>query len=177
MTIQSTGMGGPSAAIVIAELAELGARTLLRVGTCGALAPELELGQLLVATEALADDGTSRALGAGERVAADAALLGLLRAADPDVTAGAVVSTDLFYDAPPGAAHAWASAGALAVEMEAATLFALAARRGCAAAAALIVSDAVLPGPRVRIAQEQLEPAVARLGELAARALTGLPVG
>jgi purine-nucleoside phosphorylase len=93
------------------------------------------------------------------------------------VTAGAVVSTDLFYDAPPGAAHAWASAGALAVEMEAATLFALAARRGCAAAAALIVSDAVLPGPRVRIAQEQLEPAVARLGELAARALTGLPVG
>src|ERR1700760_4133670 len=49
LTIQSTGMGGPSAAIVIAELADLGARRLLRVGTCGALAPGLELGDLLIA--------------------------------------------------------------------------------------------------------------------------------
>ncbi|MDQ6744927.1 MAG: hypothetical protein M3Z27_02755, partial [Actinomycetota bacterium] len=70
LTIQSTGMGAPSAAIVISELAELGARRLLRVGTCGALAPELELGELLIAGEALAADGASRALGTGERVAA-----------------------------------------------------------------------------------------------------------
>ena len=68
-------MGGPSAAIVIAELAELGARTLLRVGTCGALDASLALGDLLVASEALAADGTSRALGAGDRVAADPELL------------------------------------------------------------------------------------------------------
>ena len=64
LTIQSTGMGGPSAAIVIAELADLGAETLLRVGTCGALDGSLALGDLLVASEALAADGTSRALGA-----------------------------------------------------------------------------------------------------------------
>src|ERR1700751_1378583 len=68
LTIQSTGMGGPSAAIVIAELESLGARTIVRVGTCGALDESLALGQLLVATEALAADGTSRGLGAGARV-------------------------------------------------------------------------------------------------------------
>ena len=68
LTIQSTGMGGPSAAIVISELADLGARRLLRVGTCGALDPSLALGQILIATHALAADGTSRALGAGQLV-------------------------------------------------------------------------------------------------------------
>src|SRR5215218_8354130 len=49
LTIQSTGMGGPSTAIVAEELIELGARRLVRVGTCGALVDELRLGDLLVA--------------------------------------------------------------------------------------------------------------------------------
>jgi DeoD family purine-nucleoside phosphorylase len=178
LTIQSTGMGGPSAAIVIAELADLGARTLLRVGTCGALSPELELGRLLIATEAIADDGTSRALGGEQRLAPDSALTGALHsAAGDDVAAGPVVSTDLFYDAREGAEQAWSEAGALAVEMETATLFALAARRGLAAASALVVSDLVLPGPRQRIEPDGLELAVHALGELAARALAGLAVG
>src|SRR5438552_14791642 len=57
LTIQSTGMGGPSAAIVISELADLGARRLLRVGTCGALHDSLALGDLLIATAAPACDG------------------------------------------------------------------------------------------------------------------------
>src|SRR3954470_15685309 len=61
MTIQSTGMGGPSAAIVIEELVELGARRLVRVGTCGTTRPGLALGDLVVAREAIAADGTSRA--------------------------------------------------------------------------------------------------------------------
>src|SRR5438067_10659104 len=47
LTIQSSGMGGPSAAIVITELAQLGASWLVRVGTCGALDPSLKLGDLL----------------------------------------------------------------------------------------------------------------------------------
>src|SRR6202521_5042213 len=74
LTIQATGMGGPSAAIVLSELIELGARRAIRVGTCGALAPELSLGELVVARESFCLDGTSRALGAGTRVAADPAL-------------------------------------------------------------------------------------------------------
>src|SRR2546423_13420493 len=62
LTIQSTGMGGPSAAIVISELAEMGTRRIVRVGTCGALQAGLGLGDLLVANQGICADGTSRAL-------------------------------------------------------------------------------------------------------------------
>ena len=172
LTIQSTGMGGPSAAIVIAELAELGARTLLRVGTCGALDASLALGDLLVASEALAADGTSRALGAGDRVAADPELLRrLVDAAGPDGAHGPIVTSDLFYDGPAGAEEDWRAQGAMAVEMETATLFALAARRGLRAGCALIVSDTVLPTRR-RIDAEALHDAERRLGDLALAALS-----
>ena len=90
LTIQSTGMGGPSAAIVICELADLGARRLVRVGTCGALDRSLALGELLIATEAISADGTSRALGAAGRVAGDSQLLeALLAAGDGSAARGA----------------------------------------------------------------------------------------
>src|SRR5947209_19602633 len=89
LTIQSTGMGGPSAAIVVSELIELGARQFVRVGTCGALDGSLSLGELLIATAAIPDDGTSRALGAPTPVAADVGLVGHLRgAAGPEASAG-----------------------------------------------------------------------------------------
>ncbi len=80
LTIQSTGMGGPSAAIVVSELADLGASRLIRVGTCGALSGKLALGQLLVAAEAIGADGTSRALAQNERLAADPELVRALSA-------------------------------------------------------------------------------------------------
>jgi DeoD family purine-nucleoside phosphorylase len=172
LTIQSTGMGGPSTAIVIAELAELGARTLVRVGTCGALQPSLALGDLLVVTEALAADGTSRALSGNDRVAGDPGIRDrLLAAAGPDGAAGLVVSTDLFYDSPDGAEQAWCAEGAQAVEMETATLFALSARRGLRAGSVLLVSDRVLPR-RDRLSIENLRDGERRLGELAAAALS-----
>jgi len=60
LSVQSTGMGGPSAAIVVEELLDLGARTLIRIGTCGALGPGAALGELVVATEVLGSDGTWR---------------------------------------------------------------------------------------------------------------------
>jgi DeoD family purine-nucleoside phosphorylase len=173
LTIQSTGMGGPSAAIVIAELAALGAMTLVRVGTCGALDESLRLGDLLVATEALAADGTSRALGAGDRVAASPELReALVRAAGQGGRQGLVVSSDLFYDGAAGAEEGWRAAGALAVEMETATVFALARRRGLRAGCVLIVSDIVLPARR-RIEPEALRDAEHRLGEVALAALSG----
>jgi DeoD family purine-nucleoside phosphorylase len=171
LTIQSTGMGGPSAAIVIAELEALGAKTVVRVGTCGALDASLTLGQLLVATEALAGDGTSRALGAGERVAGSPELLErLIAAAGNGDRHGPVVSTDLFYDDEAGAEEGWRAAGALAVEMETATLFALARRRGLRAGSVLLVSDVVLPERR-RIDPEALREAEHRLGRLAFAAM------
>ncbi|HEV2814376.1 MAG TPA: hypothetical protein VGW10_14065, partial [Solirubrobacteraceae bacterium] len=75
LTIQSTGMGGPSAAIVLEELCDLGVKRAVRVGTCGALDGGLALGDLVVAREALCEDGTSRALGFEDRVAASPSLL------------------------------------------------------------------------------------------------------
>lgn len=174
LTIQSTGMGGPSAAIVIAELAELGARQFVRVGTCGALAPQLELGELIVATHALPRDGTSTALGAHEALAPDPGLTQALLDSAPDgILSGAVVSTDLFYDLPDAAAEAWSAAGALSVDMETATLFALARRRGLRAASLLAVSDVSAPA-RVRIGSEELVAAELRLGEVATAALSRL---
>ena len=168
LTIQSTGMGGPSAAIVAAELIELGARRLLRVGTCGALAEGATLGEIVAVAEALSQDGASRALGAAGRTNPAPELLAALgRAGVPAVT---VVSSDLFYDERPGVEAGWAAAGAYAVEMKAATLFALAARHGCQAGALLIVSDLVLP-TRARIDGEELRAAERRAGELALAAL------
>jgi len=169
LTIQSTGMGGPSAAIVLEELVELGARRIVRVGTCGALAAGLALGSLLVADAVLAEDGTSRALGASGALQPDPALYAALRAAAPDAGTGLVVSSDLFYDPDPGRARAWADAGALAVEMEAATLLAVAARRGVAAAVVLAVSDTVADGARIEA--EALERAEAELGRAGLAAL------
>jgi len=171
VTIQSTGMGGPSAAIVISELIDLGARRLVRVGTCGALAAGLALGDLLIATEAIAADGTSRALGAGERIPADPGLLEAL--SDAGEHAGPVVSSDLFYDGR-GLERGWADAGAAAVEMEAATLFALASTREVPAAALLVVSDLVLPVRR-RIGPEELREAEMRMGRVALSALGLVP--
>ena len=173
LTIQSTGMGGPSTAIVVSELIELGARRLLRVGTCGGLDPSLRLGELVIATEAISDDGTSQALGAGERVAASPSILSGLRGAAPEfVSDGPVVSTDLFYDAEDRHER-WRTAGARAVEMEAAALFVLALRRGVEAGCALLVSD-TLSGAPVRIAPEELLTAETALGELALRGLSSL---
>ena len=74
LTIQSTGMGGPSAAIVVEELIALGARRLVRIGTCGALDSGLALGDLVAAESVLPADGTSTALGANGAVAPDAGL-------------------------------------------------------------------------------------------------------
>jgi len=170
LTIQSTGMGGPSCAIVIAELHQLGARTMLRVGTCGGLDGRLELGGLVIAAEAISDDGTSRALGAGARLAADSELTERLALADGSALVGAVVSTDLFYDGPAGSERRWLADGALAVEMEAATLFALAGRHGLRAAALLIVSDRLLPA-RHRIGPEALRAAEVTMGQVAVAAL------
>jgi DeoD family purine-nucleoside phosphorylase len=171
LSIQSTGMGGPSTAIVVSELVELGARRLMRIGTCGALVPGLRMGQLIIASEAVCGDGTSRALGGGERVDCSMELLDALRSVElDDVAEGPVVSSDLFYDAD-ALMEGWVAAGAIAVEMEAATLFTLAALRGVQAACALLVSDTLTGLEFERIGEHELHEAERALGELAVRGL------
>jgi DeoD family purine-nucleoside phosphorylase len=169
LSIQSTGMGGPSAAIVLQELISLGAKRVIRVGTCGALDGALSLGDLIVAGEAITADGTSSALGAGERIAADPVLTGALERSS-QAQASTIVSTDLFYDPDMGRNERWRAAGAVAVEMEAATLFAVGARTGVQVACALVVSDLLADG-RNRIAEEDLQDAAERMGHIALAAL------
>jgi DeoD family purine-nucleoside phosphorylase len=169
LTIQSTGMGGPSAAIVVHELIELGLEVAIRVGTCGALVPELALGDLVVARDALAEDGASRGLGADGRAAADPSLTDALAAA-AGVRTETVVSHDLFYD-PADRIAAWTGQGAVAVEMEAATLFTACAGRGVRAGCLLAVSDTLLGG-RDRLDHEGLVAAGERLGVVAVEALS-----
>lgn len=171
LTIQSTGMGGPSAAIVVEELIMLGARRLIRVGTCGALTDGLELGDMLVASAVLSRDGTSQALGAPSEMAVDAQLLLDLRAAAPESRCGPVVSTDVFYDRDPRRPSEWVGSGALAVEMEAAALLAVAARHGVAAGCVLAVSDTLTGGGRRRIDADALVQAEAALGRIGAAAV------
>ena len=167
LTIQASGMGAPSAAIVVAELADLGAEVIVRVGTCGALSPALALGDLVAVEEARSADGVSAALGpAGPDPGLTAAL-----AADHR---GAVVTTDLFYDPDTERQDGWAAGGALAVEMECAAVFAVAAQRGVRAAAVLLVSDLVLPERR-RIGPDELRAGEGRLGRAALGAVGVAP--
>jgi uridine phosphorylase len=170
LTIQATGMGGPSAAIVLSELIAMGARRAIRVGSCGALAPGIGLGDLVVAREAISADGTSRALGAGERVAADPRLTEALIREAPGAHSGPVVSVDLFYDDR----RRPAAPGALAIEMEAAALLALGESAGIQVACVLAVSDTFEDGgSRRRIADSELHEAAERMGAAAVAALSG----
>jgi uridine phosphorylase len=169
LTIQSTGMGGPSAAIVLSELISLGAERAIRVGSCGGLAAGLALGELVIARESICGDGTSRALGGGDRVAADPGLTDALRRHAPSASAGTIVSVDLFYDpVPPRHPRE-----AIAVEMEAAALFAIGAAADVPVACVLAVSDTFdAAGARERIDDESLLRAAETMGAAAVAALS-----
>jgi uridine phosphorylase len=156
MTVQSTGLGGPSTAIVVEELIALGARRLVRAGTCAALV-EAEPGSLVIAESVRAEDGASRALGADGVMVADAALLAGLRVAGNGALVGPVVSADVLGGSWPGA---------VALDLSTAALFAVAARAGVAAASVLAVVDA-------RMSPEAVEAAEVELGRVAAASFVG----
>ncbi len=163
LTVQGTGVGGPSAAAIVHELVALGARRIVRVGTATSARPEVALGQLIAVTAALASDGASRALGAGDRVGPDAALTTVLvEGADH---AGAVASSDLLHalDGPTPVADE-----RLAADLQTAALLAATARAG-ARAGVVLVAVADLTG--TRIAAEALHAAELRAGRLALAAL------
>jgi uridine phosphorylase len=162
LTIQSTGLGGPSAAAVVAELIALGARRLVRVGTAAALG-STPLGAVVVAEAALAADGASRALGAGDRVEADDALAGALAASA--AAARALVASADIHD--PVLAATWGEAGAVACDLTTAAVFAAAQRRGAAAAAILGVTRA----GGERLADDAVEELEAAIGATAVAAL------
>jgi uridine phosphorylase len=159
LTIQSTGLGGPSTAVVLEELCDLGLRTAIGVGPCEALRADLALGDLVVASAAVTGDGASAALAGASSVRADAELATAL--AERAEHAGLVASHDLHYAPPP------APAGALATNLQAATILAVAQRRGVRAACVLTVAAT----PTARLDAERLEAAIDRAGRAGATAL------
>lgn len=171
ISVQSTGMGGPTTAIVVEELIALGARRLIRIGTCGAFDPALELGQLVTVTAALAGDGTSVALGARGAVEPDPRLTAALLAGEAG--RGVVAATtDLFYEHRPGVEARWREQGAGVVEMEAATVLQVCRSRGVRGACVLAVSDVLgAPERRRRIEGDALEKVGVRLGRAGLAAL------
>jgi len=178
VSVQSSGMGCPSAAIVIEELVQLGVKKLMRVGTCGGLQPDLSMGDLIVALSATAADATATHYVGGEPHAPTADF-GLVHEAvhqakqlGKPVRVGPIVSSDIFYNPDSGLAGRWSDRGILAVEMEAAILFTLGALRKIQAGCMLIVSDVVVEGEFVRITDEEMRNAVDQMTELALATVT-----
>ncbi|MFP8952897.1 nucleoside phosphorylase [Natrialbaceae archaeon A-arb3/5] len=151
LTICSTGIGCPSAAIAVEELANVGVETILRVGTTGALQSGIEIGDMIVATGAAKNEGTSKRYEAVEYPAVPdyEALSALVDAAeenDEDVHVGPIASDDAYYAETDEAVDDWEAAGLLSVEMEAAAIFSLARRKGLRAGAICTVDGNLVEG-------------------------------
>jgi purine-nucleoside phosphorylase len=152
VSVQTSGMGAPSISIVVEELLRLGARRLIRVGTCGGIGPGIKTGDIVVASAATPVDGATRTYLHGDPYAptADFGLVRSLvdaavaRGRTPHV--GQVATVDVFYNPDPDYVTKWRSRGVLAFEMETSALYYLAARAKAAgadvaAATILVVSD------------------------------------
>jgi uridine phosphorylase len=163
LSVQSTGMGGPSAALVLADLAELGLRRAIRVGTCAALGDGVRLGELIVVGEAL----TWPRPGSGDGVARpDPELSAALAAALGD---GAGTGTVASLDTLPGNGTD-GDAPADVADMQTATLLARGAELGVALAAVLIVATTIAGE---HLGDEAAEAAAKRAGSAAAAVLSG----
>jgi uridine phosphorylase len=139
LTIQSTGMGGPSAALVLSDLAKLGVERAVRIGTCVAADGQAEPGELLLPTTAVATRGSAASFGleAGEAVEPDTELLRCLR---EQLEAREIAVASL--DTMPSSTEI--PAGAAAADMQTVAIFARARELGIAAAAILMIDDAEL---------------------------------
>ncbi len=148
VSVQGTGMGIPSTAIYLHELIhEYGVKRIIRVGTCGALVPNLEVGKIILVTHAFTDSGVIETLGI-DPDSVPAANQNLLNSAleisakfKAEVVAGPVFSTDLFYANDENRIPAWTAKGILAVEMETSVLYTLASLNKIQALTMLTVSD------------------------------------
>lgn len=166
LTIQATGMGGPSAALVLADLAKLGVRRAVRVGTCTGFGATARLGELLLATAAVAVGGSAASFGValGETALPDPALLERLRhALSGEARSVPVASLDTM---PAGAPAATEAGGA---DMQTLAVLARGRELEIAVAAVLIVAE--LEGEE-RLGDEELESAAVRAGKAAATALS-----
>ncbi len=162
VSVQASGMGCPSAAIVIEELAQLGVKRILRVGTCGGLQPDMKLGDLIVAICAVPADSTATHLVGASRTrrrptGSSCTAPCTLRRSSASRSASARSSRATSSTTPTtGSTQRWSDRGILAVEMEAAVLFTLGGLRKSRPAACCTVCDVVVEGEFVRISDEDM---------------------
>jgi uridine phosphorylase len=168
LTIQATGMGGPSAALVLGDLAELGVKRAVRVGTCVGVDANVALGNLLVVGEAIARGGSAASLGVepGATVVPDPALTERLRV---ELDGEGELISVASVDAHP--AEHTGEPGIAAVDMQTAPLLARASSLQIELAAVLIVSE--LEGGTASLAKENLEELERRAGRAASAVLSG----
>jgi len=151
VSVQGSGMGQPSLSIYVTELMTMyDVRTLIRVGSCGAMQPELKLRDILIAQAASTDSSMNRLRFHGMDYAPVADFPLLMKAWNIagdkkiPVTVGNILSSDVFYSDDPDSWKLWAEYGVLAAEMETSALYTLAAKYKCRALSILTVSDSIV---------------------------------
>ena len=179
VSVQTSGMGCPSLAIVAEEIIRLGAKNLIRVGTSGAVTPSVRPTDIVIATASVANEGTSQQYlnGAAYAPAADYEIVRALADHAGDtrpVHIGLIQTEDAFYATHPDHVPALAARGVLAIEMEASALFTIAkmrqVRAGCILVASNNIGDESFVNPDALqqavhdMAQTALDSAVALAG-------------
>lgn len=178
ISVQTTGMGSPSCGIVCEELVMLGAKRLIRVGTCGGLKDGMKMGDTVIGISATADDPgalrlakmDSYAPAATFELAETAARLSRERGATVHV--GPIVTSGVFYDPDPDTFARWQRVGHVGVEMEAAMIYTIAAIHGIEALALMTVSDILGASgetSRIRISEEELKRGVDTMIQIGCR--------
>ena len=178
VSIQGTGMGIPSLSIYVNELLnEYGAKTLVRIGSCGSYQEHVHVNDIVIALTASTDGAHNRLRFGGKDFAPSADFSLVRRAAnladmrELSYHVGGIVSTDTFYQDDPDAWRHWAKYQILAVEMEANSLYTLAARAGARAVAICTVSDSLVT--REELSAEQRQKGFADMIELSLDTATG----
>lgn len=177
ISVQATGMGSPSMAIVVEELIMLGARRLIRVGTCGAIQPGMHMADTVIGMSATADDDNALRYANVPGFAPTAnydlleSAVRLSRESGANVYVGPIVTGGLFYQPDETLLHRWRRVGILAIEMEASMLYTIAAVHGVEALAMMTVSDlvGVREEERERISDEDLKRGVDAMMRIACR--------
>jgi purine-nucleoside phosphorylase len=163
ISVQGTGMGQPSASIYTHELLDVyGVRTVVRVGSAGAVHEDIELRDVVAAIGASTNSSMNRIRFKGVVDYAPVADFGLLRAAVDAAEArgvrmrvGQLYSSDTFYTDAPDVEELLRDYGILAIEMEAAAIYTLAAKFKARALAVCTISDHILKGTELPAAERQ----------------------
>ena len=161
VSVQGTGMGMPTTAIYAHELIALGAKRLIRVGTCGTYQSHLNIGDVILAMTASTDSGINKHI-FNQKDFAPAAHYPLLEKAvaaardlNLNIHVGNILSSDSFYNDNPDHWKKWAEYGVLGVEMETSALYTIGAKQKVETLSILTVSDSLVTGQLASIEERQ----------------------